>query len=68
MITVLAYYYKYVIENQHEINQYHKNLLKDPKRVSYPKLVFTTSQWHTNSPMHKNWQIISMKITKIGEA
>ena len=55
MITIMAYYYKYEIETQHEINQYHKNLHKDPKRVSYPKLVFTTSQWHTNSPMHNNW-------------
>ena len=26
----MAYYYKYVNDNQQEINQYHKNLLKDP--------------------------------------
>ena len=31
MITIKPYRDKYVIENQQEINQYHKNLLKDQK-------------------------------------
>ena len=39
-----TYYDKHVNEDHQEIKQYQKNLLKDPKRASYPKLVLITSQ------------------------
>ena len=58
MITIMAYYNKYVIENQQGINQYHKILLKDKKECH-------TQYFHSPKP----WilTIISMPITKVND-
>ena len=52
----MPYCDKYVIENQQEINQYHKNLLKDQKNVILISFIHHVT----------NIDIISMPIIKVG--
>ena len=56
MITIKPYYDKYVTENQPEINQYHKILLKDQKNV----ILFSFIHQVTNI------NIVSMPIINAG--
>ena len=55
----MAYYYKYVNDNQQGINQCHKNLLKDPN---------TLKGNDTQIHQYTKTDIISVKTTKVGEA
>ena len=67
MINIKPYCDKYVIENQQEINQYHKNLLKDKKECHtlyfYSQKVNDT-QIHQCTNNDKAYQCKSRKLVK----